>query len=309
MVNALTFDVEDYYQVSAFEPVVRFEDWDLYESRVERNTTKILERLAEAGATATFFLLGWVAERHPRLVKAIQGAGHEIASHGYRHRLLYNMSREEFLEDTRRSKRILEDLSGVPVVGYRAASCSIIEETLWCLNVLQELGFQYDSSIFPVHHDRYGIPHHNRFPHRISGPDGNGMWEFPMSTVRLGKVNVPIAGGGYFRLLPYSFVRWGIRRINEKERQPAVIYLHPWELDPGQPRLRGPWLSVFRHYVNLSKTECKFRRLLREFHFQPIQAIFQRCNGEVPAGSPPHQGASFRPASGKPFAKDGRSGA
>lgn len=300
MLNALTIDVEDYYHVSAFESVIQFANWDRYESRVESNTGRILDVLAGSNVKATFFVLGWVAERHPGLVNAIQGAGHEIASHGYRHRLLYQMSREEFREDTQRSKGILEDLSGVPVVGYRAPSCSIIQETLWCLNVLQELGFQYDSSIFPLHHDRYGIPHHNRFPHRISGPDGNSIWEFPMSTVRLGKVNLPTAGGGYLRLLPYSLVRWGIRRINTKERQPAVVYLHPWELDPGQPRLRGPRLSVFRHYVNLSTTESKFRRLLQDFQFQSIQGVLQRCYGQKPTGSLPCEVASFQPASDIP---------
>ncbi len=274
--NALTIDVEDYYHVSAFESAVRFEDWDRYESRVERNTAKILDILEASRAHATFFILGWVAERHPGLVRAIHARGHEIASHGYRHRLLYNMTREEFVEDTRRSKGILEDICGSPVVGYRAASYSIVEQTFWCLDVLRQLGFQYDSSIFPIHHDRYGMPRWNRFPHWISCRDGLGIWEFPLSTLRLAKANIPISGGGYLRLFPYRFVRWGIRRLNEKESQPAVVYLHPWELDPGQPRLHGPRLSRFRHYVNLSGTEAKLRRLLSDFRFEPLSQALHR---------------------------------
>jgi polysaccharide deacetylase family protein (PEP-CTERM system associated) len=185
------------------------------------------------------------------------------------------MSLDEFRDDTQRSKDILEDLCGLPVVGYRAPSYSITQETLWALDVLRELGFQYDSSIFPVYHDRYGIPHYNRFPHWISSFGSEGIWEFPPSTLRLARVNVPIAGGGYLRVLPSWFIRWGIRRINEEEGEPAVIYLHPWELDPKQPRLEGPWLSVFRHYVNLSQTEAKFRSLLRDFRFQSVQAVIR----------------------------------
>ncbi|HEU5321301.1 MAG TPA: XrtA system polysaccharide deacetylase [Methylomirabilota bacterium] len=274
--NIMTIDVEDYYQVSAFESVVRFEDWARYESRVERNTGRLLALLAAAGVRATFFVLGWVAERHPQLVRDIQAAGHEVASHGYRHRLVYGMTRDEFREDTARAKAILEDAAGAAVVGYRAASYSIVRESLWALDVLGELGFQYDSSIFPVHHDRYGIPGHARFPHRIQGPAGAGLWELPLSTVRLGRLNLPIAGGGYLRLLPYAVVRWGIRRINEREGQPAIVYVHPWEIDPGQPRLAGPARSVFRHYVNLATTEGKLGRLLRDHRFEPARDALQR---------------------------------
>lgn len=277
MTNALTIDVEDYYQVSAFESVVRFEEWDRYESRVEQNTRKILEILAAAGVKATFFVLGWVAERHPGIVKEIRAGGHEIASHGYRHRLLYHMSREEFRSDTQRSKAVLEDLAGAPVVGYRAASYSIAQETLWCLETLEELGFEYDSSIFPVHHDRYGMPHYRRFPHLIRRSSGRGIWEFPLSTLRVGRLNLPIAGGGYFRFFPYWFTRWGFSRIGEREGQPVVVYLHPWELDPEQPRLEAGPLSRFRHYVNLSGTEGKLRRLLRDFRFEPLCETIRRC--------------------------------
>jgi polysaccharide deacetylase family protein (PEP-CTERM system associated) len=273
MLNALTIDVEDYYHVSAFESVVRFEDWDHHESRVERNTARLLEILGELDVKATFFTLGWVAERYPGLIRVIHAEGHEIASHGYRHRLLYDMGKDEFREDTKKAKQIVEDLCGAPVLGYRAASYSIIRETLWCLDVLQELGFKYDSSIFPIRHDRYGMPGWTRFPHRILTNGGPGIWEFPLSTVRLGKWNVPIAGGGYLRLLPYGFVRWGIEQINQVERKPAIVYLHPWEIDPEQPRLRAPWLSTFRHYVHLSQTETKLRSLLKDFAFAPAREL------------------------------------
>jgi polysaccharide deacetylase family protein (PEP-CTERM system associated) len=280
VVNAMTVDVEEWFQVSAFESVVRYEDWARYESRVERSTGRILDRLAAAGVRATFFVLGWVAERHPALVKALHGAGHEVASHGYRHRLLTTMTPAEFRDDTIRARQVLEDLTGAPVLGYRAASYSIVRETVWCLDVLGELGFHYDSSIFPVHHDRYGMPEARRFPHRLSA---GGLWEFPPSTVRIGGVNVPVAGGGYLRLLPYRVVRWGLKRINDREGQPAAVYLHPWEVDPEQPRLRGPWRSRFRHYVNLAGTETKLARLLCDFRFAPMRETLRRLDPALPA--------------------------
>jgi polysaccharide deacetylase family protein (PEP-CTERM system associated) len=271
--NALSIDVEDYYQVSAFESQIPFEEWPRYESRVVANTWRILELLHFYRVKATFFVLGWIAEHHPQVVLAIQQQGHEIASHGYRHRLLYNMTREEFREDTDRSKKILEDLCGAPVFGYRAPSYSITQETFWCLDVLQELGFTYDSSIFPIHHDRYGIPSYKRFPHCVLGEGENALWEFPLSTLRFGKVNIPVAGGGYFRLLPYWFIRWGLRRINKMERYPAIVYLHPWEIDPMQPRMEGSLSSRFRHYVNIRKTEGILRKLLTDFRFAPIRDL------------------------------------
>jgi len=281
VLNALTIDVEDYYQVSGFESHIRFEQWPHYESRVIGNTWRLLELLHFHRVKATFFVLGWIAERYPQLVLAIHKEGHEVASHGYRHRLLYNMNRTEFREDTMRAKNIVEDLLGVPVLGYRAASYSIIKENIWCLDVLQELGFVYDSSVFPIHHDRYGIPDSDRFPYRIS-LDGGRLWEFPLSTVQLFGRNVPVAGGGYFRIFPYSFVRWGIRRIHQ-EGQPAIFYFHPWEIDPSQPRINGSRLSRFRHYVNLDKTEPRLRRLLRDFRFGPLQDLVVRRTEEKPA--------------------------
>ncbi|MBI3805576.1 MAG: DUF3473 domain-containing protein [Nitrospirae bacterium] len=273
MLNALTIDVEDYYQVSGFESHVRFDQWPNYESRVIGNTWRLLEMLHFHRVKATFFVLGWIAERYPEIVLAIQKEGHEVASHGYQHRLVYSMGREEFWEDTKRAKGILEDLCGVPIVGYRAASYSIIEETLWAIDTLQELGFQYDSSIFPIHHDRYGIPNASRFPYYHMLSEGRKLLEFPLSTVRLLGRNVPVAGGGYFRLFPYRFIQWGIQRINERENAPAVVYLHPWEIDPGQPRINGGRLSKFRHYLNLHKMESRLRQLLLDFRFVPLQQL------------------------------------
>lgn len=274
--NALTIDVEDYYQVSAFESVVRYDDWPRFESRVERNTRRILELLDQAGVKATFFVLGWVAERHPELVRAIRDRGHEIGSHGYAHQRITTQTPEQFREETRRSKQLLEDAVGCPVIGYRAASYSITKKSLWALDILREEGFRYDSSIFPVRHDRYGIPGYERFCHRLRRNGGEDLIEFPISTVKLAGVNIPIAGGGYLRIFPYSLIRWGIRRINMQEKQPAVIYLHPWELDPDQPRLRGSWLSRFRHYHHLEKTETRFRRLLTDFRFETMAGVLRK---------------------------------
>jgi polysaccharide deacetylase family protein (PEP-CTERM system associated) len=275
MLNALTVDVEDYYHVTGFESVVRFEDWERYESRVERNTQRLLDLLEAYHTTATFFVLGWVGERHPQLVRAIQTHGHEVASHGYAHQRIYTQTPEQFREETRRSKRILEDATGHPILGYRAASYSITQESLWALEILQEEGFAYDSSIFPIHHDRYGIPNYQRFCHVLNGHGEGKLIEFPISTLRLSGSNLPIAGGGYLRLFPYPFIRWGLRRINSHERQPALVYLHPWEIDPGQPRIHANALSRFRQYINLDKTEGRLIRLLRDFTFGTMLDVLQ----------------------------------
>jgi polysaccharide deacetylase family protein (PEP-CTERM system associated) len=270
MRNALSIDVEDYYQVSAFESHVSFDQWPQHPSRVAQNTRRILNLLDPYQVKATFFVLGWVAEREPQVVRDIQAAGHEIACHGYRHQLIYRMSRQAFRDDVVRAKTILEEITGSPVVGYRAPSYSIVKETLWALDVLEEVGFQYDSSIFPIHHDRYGMPDAPRFPyvHRLS--EGRSIIEFPLSTARLCGKNLPVAGGGYFRIFPYAYTRWGLRRINHRDQQPAIFYLHPWEVDPHQPRLRGSLLSRFRHYTGLAKTEPRLHRLLRDFQFGPL---------------------------------------
>jgi polysaccharide deacetylase family protein (PEP-CTERM system associated) len=275
MRNALTVDVEDYSQVSAFESVVQFPEWERYESRVELNTYRLLELLERHHTQATFFVLGWIAERYPALIRDISIRGHEVASHGYAHRRVYTQTPVQFREETRRSKRLLEDITGRSVLGYRAASYSITTQSLWALDILHEEGFAYDSSIFPIRHDRYGIPGAQRFCHVLNGPRGSCCVEFPPSTVVLLRTNVPIAGGGYFRLFPYRLTHWGVRRLNVKEHHPAMIYLHPWEVDPDQPRLPSGLLTRWRHYTNLHKVEGRLRRLLQDFPFGTMVQVLQ----------------------------------
>ena len=275
-VNALSIDVEDYFQVAALAPAVARDTWSQRESRVERNTDILLALLEERGLYATFFVLGWIAERHPTLVERIAAAGHEVASHGFSHQLIYGQTPAEFREETRRSKELLQDLTGRPVIGYRAASFSITKQSLWALDVLLDLGFQYDSSIFPIHHDRYGIPGASPEPGRISAPSGRTLVEFPMSAASLGGFKIPVSGGGYFRLLPYWVTRAGLRQVNQKRGHPFVFYLHPWEIDPGQPRIEVKWLSRFRHYTNLERCEERLKRLLGDFAFTRIKDVLER---------------------------------
>ncbi len=274
IVNAMTVDVEDYFQVSAFEGFAPRHRWDEFESRVSANTDRLLAIFDEASVKATFFILGWVAERHPELVRRIAAAGHEIASHGYAHRLVYDLTRSAFRDDVRRSKGLLESASGQPVLGYRAPSYSVTPRSLWALDVLIEEGFTYDTSIFPIHHDRYGIPLSPREPYLIERDSGS-LIEAPGSAIRLGPLNLPVGGGGYFRLLPYAWTEWGIRRINEQERRAAIFYLHPWEIDPAQPRLPAGRLSRLRHYRNLDQTEPRLKRLISEFRFGTMRQILQ----------------------------------
>lgn len=297
MHNALTIDVEDYFHVSAFESVAPPETWENRPLRVEANTDKILHLLNEKGVQATFFILGWVAERVPGVVRSIANEGHEVASHGYGHRRVYNQERAVFRQDIRRSKALLEDLTGAPVLGYRAPSYSISREVFWAFDELVEAGYLYDSSVFPIKHDLYGLADWPRFPSRArrlengewvaeeqtaagtspADPPGQGcsLLELPITTLELGKRHIPIAGGGYFRFFPYPFTRWGLRRINAQEGRPFVFYLHPWELDPLQPRMSGAGAkSRFRHYLNLGKTEGRFRRLLQDFAFGPVCQVF-----------------------------------
>jgi polysaccharide deacetylase family protein (PEP-CTERM system associated) len=231
------------------------------------NTQKLLAKFERFDVRGTFFVLGWVAERYPQLVRDIVARGHEIACHGYSHRLVYEQSPSEFREETRHAKLLLEDIAGEPVLGYRAASYSIVRESLWALDILVELGFAYDSSIFPVHHDRYGIPDAERAPHRMPTPGGASIVEWPLATARILGYRLPVAGGGYFRLLPYWVSRWGLTSINRTELRPFMFYLHPWEIDPGQPRVRASLLSRFRHYTNLGKCERRLERLLDDFRF------------------------------------------
>ena len=282
--NYLSIDVEDYFQVSAFEGVSPPSSWEGRELRVERNTNRVLERLDEASVKATFFILGWVAERCPELVRRIAREGHEVASHGYGHQRVTTQSRVAFREDVRRSKALLEELTGQPVTGYRAPSYSISRETGWAFDELLEAGYRYDSSIFPLRHDLYGMADWPRFA-GWAVRDADGAWQpatdpctrnaslfaIPITTLQLAGRSLPIAGGGYFRLFPYAFTRWGLQRINRQEGQPFVFYLHPWELDPQQPRMAGARMkSRIRHYLNLHRTEDRFRALLRDFAFRPL---------------------------------------
>jgi polysaccharide deacetylase family protein (PEP-CTERM system associated) len=275
MRNILTIDVEDYFHVSAFETVVRCEDWEQFESRVERNTHRILELLETHETKATFFVLGWVAERHPALLRAIHASGHEVASHGYSHRRIYTQTPAQFRQETQRAKHLLEDTIGDAVLGYRAASYSITAKSLWALDILVEAGFVYDSSIFPVWHDLYGIPAAPRFTHVIQTASG-ALREYPLSTIPLGKWNLPVAGGGYLRLFPYRLTKWAMTHLNQVEKQPAVVYLHPWEVDPQQPRLQAPWRSRLRHYINLGKTTAILEALLRDFRFCTMRALYMQ---------------------------------
>ena len=310
VINAMTVDVEDYFHVSGFEDVVRREDWDAFPSRVEMNTRRLLPILADHSVKATFFVLGWVAERFPHVVKEIHVAGHEIGCHSYWHRLVYEQTPAQFQEDTHRAKAILEDITGGPVLGYRAPSYSIVRQTPWAFDVLAEEGFSYDSSVYPILRDRYGIPGAPRFPYRVALGNGqpilgrarsipgsrkslkqtsgfpalaqelnnstdstDSIVEIPPSTIRILGIPIPVGGGGYLRLFPERFTHWAIRRVNRREGMPVVSYIHPWELDPDQPRLRGGQISTLRHYVNLQQTESRLRSLLRQHRFRPIRDL------------------------------------
>jgi polysaccharide deacetylase family protein (PEP-CTERM system associated) len=269
--NALTVDVEDYFHVAALASSINRDSWNSREQRVVANTQKLLAIFEQSGVSATFFILGWVAERYPHLVREISVRGHEIACHGYSHRLVYEQTPEEFYKETRFAKSILEDIVGTAVLGYRAASYSIVRKSLWALDILVELGFIYDSSIFPVHHDRYGIPNAERAPHRMLTEKNKYIVEWPLSTAKIFGFSLPVSGGGYFRLLPYWLTRWGLTSINRSEGRPFIFYLHPWEIDPEQPRVSTKWLSRFRHYTNLEKCEERLRLLLHEYNFAPVR--------------------------------------
>jgi polysaccharide deacetylase family protein (PEP-CTERM system associated) len=275
VVNAMSIDVEDYFHVSVFDGIVPRREWERMESRVVANTTRLLNLFDEFNVRSTFFVLGWVADRHPELVRTIAARGHEVASHGYAHRLIYDQTPGAFRDDVRRAKQLLEDAAGRRVVGYRAPSYSITPRSLWALDVLIEEGYEYDSSIFPIRHDRYGIPVSDRRPYAIERPQGT-LIEVPGSTTPFGPVNLPVAGGGYFRILPYWWTHWGIQRVNQLEHRPAVFYLHPWEIDPDQPRLAAGRLGRFRHYRNLDKTEARLRQLLTDFRFDTMAALVAR---------------------------------
>lgn len=278
MRNALTVDVEDYFQVAAFARQIDPATWDQIPLRVERNTQHLLDLFAEQGVYATFFVLGWVAERCPGLVRTITERGHEVACHGYSHQLIYGQTPAVFHEETVRAKACLEDQAQRPVLGYRAASYSITQRSLWALDVLTELGFAYDSSIFPIHHDRYGIPGSPRWPYRLTTPNGGSLLEFPPSTFSLLGYRLPVAGGGYFRLYPYGLTHFALAQINRMEGRPFIFYLHPWEIDPDQPRIRAGWLSTFRHYTNLNRCEARLRQLLQDFRFTTVRDVLKKLD-------------------------------
>jgi polysaccharide deacetylase family protein (PEP-CTERM system associated) len=279
--NALTIDVEDYFQVSAFAPYIARADWDRRECRVEHNVGRILELLAAADVRATFFTLGWIAERYPALVRSIVAAGHELASHGYGHERASDLDEPAFRADVVRAKSLLEDLGGVAVRGYRAPSFSIGERNWWAFRTLEDAGYRYSSSIYPIRHDHYGMPDAPRFAHRVGG-----LVEIPVTTVRLLNRNLPSSGGGYFRLLPYSVSRWLIRRVNRQDGEAAVFYFHPWEIDPGQPRVAGIDAKTrFRHYVNLPRMEGRLRSLLADFRWGRMDDIFLGAEATEPAAA------------------------
>ena len=264
--NVLTIDVEDYFQVAALANNIHVADWESLECRVEENTHKLLDMFDRAGIKSTHFILGWIADRYPNLIKEIDRRGHEVACHGYSHQLIYTQTPDIFREETIRSKKLLEDIISKPVQGYRAASYSITKKSLWALDILVEAGFIYDSSIFPVRHDNYGIPGSPTEPYLLQTPNGASLAEYPLSTYNIFGQTIPVAGGGYFRLYPYWLSRFFYQRINSK-KNPFVFYLHPWEVDPGQPRIKTNALSRFRHYNNLDKCENRLEKLLVDFDF------------------------------------------
>lgn len=272
LINALSVDVEDYFQVSAFERHIAREQWDHLPRRVESNTDRLLALFAECNARATFFVLGWVAQRHPGLVRRITETGHELASHGYSHTRVCFQSREQFRHDVSDAKKILEDISGMPVKGYRAPTYSINKTSMWAFDELENAGYCYSSSVYPIHHDLYGMPEAPRFPFR---PTQGSLLEIPITTVRVMGRNMPCGGGGYFRLLPYELSRAAMRRVNVSDGKPCIFYFHPWEIDPGQPRQTGISLRTrFRHYVSLGRMESKLRRLLQDFPWDRIDNVF-----------------------------------
>lgn len=273
MLNAFSVDVEDYFQVGAFEKTIPRDSWGGFEPRVEQNTRRLLELCGEHGVKGTWFVLGWVAERWPGLVREIRDAGHELGTHGQDHRRVTTLTPDEFRQDVRRSKGTIEDVAGVEVIGYRAPNYSIVRETMWAMDILAEEGFRYDSSIFPIRHDHYGIPDFPRFPRPVRGHNGSALHEFPISTIRVAGMNLPFVGGGYLRHFPLPLIRWGMRHLNDVERRPAVVYIHPWELDPGQPVQDVGMLKRLRHYRNLDRTGERLARLFSEYAFTTCREV------------------------------------
>jgi polysaccharide deacetylase family protein (PEP-CTERM system associated) len=273
VLNVLSVDVEDYFHVEAFASHIRYEQWDSFTPRVDRNVKRVLELFARHGARGTFFILGWVATKFPRLVQEIVRAGHEVGSHGYKHSRLHVLTPDEFRRDIKDAAAALSDQVQRPIRCYRAPSFSIVRSTMWAFDVLGEEGISFDSSIFPVRHDLYGFPEAERFPSWYLSSNGDRIFEFPPSTIRYRNQNIGIGGGGYLRLMPYGLTHWAVGHINEVERQPAMIYFHPWEIDPGQPQIRSGRRSILRHYTNLSTMEGKIERLLQDFRFSSLSEV------------------------------------
>ncbi len=276
LVDGLSVDLEDYYHVEAFAEQISRARWSALPSRIRQNTQRTLALLERTGCRATFFVLGWVAEREPGLIRELAQAGHELACHSHLHRHLHGLTPSQFRDDLARSRYAIENAAGMKVVGFRAPSFSVTRKTLWALEILAEEGFEYDSSIFPIHHDLYGIPDAPRRIHRRQLPSGRAIWEVPPSTLRIGKVNLPVGGGGYLRLFPLWFTRWAIETIHRQDGQPTIVYFHPWELDPDQPRLQGSWKSRLRHYNGLAKTEGRLQEILSHGSFQPLINLVRR---------------------------------
>ena len=272
-VNAMTVDVEDYFHVAALSESIDRQSWDDIPTRVRKNTDTLLRTFDDASVSATFFVLGWVAEKHPEIVRTISDLGHEIACHGFSHELVYKQTQKAFAEETHKAKSILEDLSGKPVTGYRAASYSITRKSIWAIDELVAAGFEYDSSIVPVRHDYYGIESAQAFPHRIVLDSDESIIEFPPSTISLLGKRISIGGGGYFRIFPYWFSRWGMRKINSEDHMPFSFYIHPWEIDPEQPRVETSSKSKFRHYTNLARCHDRLVELLKDFEFSTMSKV------------------------------------
>lgn len=272
--GAFTVDVEDYFQVSAFASTISTDDWDHYECRVEANTRRVLEIAAKENTVGTFFILGWVAERYPDLVREIQNAGHEIGCHSHWHQLVYELGPNRFRFDLRESKDILQQITGQPVTLYRSPSFSITEKSLWALDILVEEGFTIDSSIYPVRHDRYGIPDSPTAPYQIKTAAGP-ITQVPGMVCKIGKANIPVGGGGYLRLLPWAVTKMLLKRVRKEDR-PLNVYIHPWEFDPDQPRIQASWKSKFRHYQNLKTTAPKISKMLQTFELTTMTEVVQQ---------------------------------
>jgi polysaccharide deacetylase family protein (PEP-CTERM system associated) len=286
VVDSISVDVEDYFHVEAFAEKIPRSRWPLYPSRVRQNTERILSLLDEHCCRATFFVLGWVAEREPALIRSVAAQGHELACHSHLHRPLHALTPEEFRTDLRRSRKTIEDTAGVQVVGFRAPTFSITNQTMWALEVLADEGFQYDSSIFPIRHDLYGVPDAPQWTHERRFPSGRSLWEIPPATVRICAINLPFGGGGYLRLLPMFYTKWAIKTTHRREQKPVIIYFHPWELDPDQPRLSGSLRSRFRHYSGLNRTALRLRELLSQGTYQPLIDLVRSMQGSTPLAQP-----------------------